>query len=122
MRISPEMPNDSDATTEIANTFLLGSICRGWRQLTQSTPGLWSTLSFTLVKPTKQVYFPQLRNWLQLAGSLPLTITIFDHRGTAALSRRTNVSPSLTGPFRTFHPSIFRRFCGTSPLRPSGPG
>jgi hypothetical protein len=44
-------------------------------------------------------------------GSLPLTITIFDHRGTAALSRRTDVSPSLTGPFRTFHCSIFRRFC-----------
>ena len=81
---------------EIANTFLLVSM-RGWHRLTRSTPELWSKLSFTPVKPTKGEYFPQLRNWSQLAGSLPLTTTVFDHRGSGGLISQDRCEAVIDG-------------------------
>jgi hypothetical protein len=65
-------------------SFLLGSVSRRWRQLARSMPQLWSTVSFTLVKQRtrKKLVLPPLKfinDWLQLSGSLPLTLCIVDH-------------------------------------------
>ena len=65
-------------------SFLLGSVSRRWRQLARSMPQLWTTVSFTLVKQRtrKKLVLPPLQfinDWLQLSGSLPLTLCIVDH-------------------------------------------
>jgi hypothetical protein len=65
---------------KLPTPFLLGSISRSWRQLARSTPQLWSTISFTLVKKKTNVLPPLqfIIDWLQLSGSLPLTLWIFE--------------------------------------------
>jgi hypothetical protein len=63
---------------KLPTPFLLGSVSQRWRQLARSTPQLWSTISFTLVKEETKA-LPPLRfinDWLQLSGSLPLTLWI----------------------------------------------
>ncbi|KIM36935.1 hypothetical protein M413DRAFT_31329 [Hebeloma cylindrosporum] len=70
-----------DTLKKLPMQFLLGTICRGWRQLARSTPELWSTLSFTLTKPMKAEGVPVVQvitDWLLLSGNLPLTLRVFD--------------------------------------------
>ena len=62
---------------KLPTPFLLGAVCRGWRQLARSTPQLWTTFSFTLAKPTNIILLHAVRDWLQLSGSLPLAIWTF---------------------------------------------
>jgi hypothetical protein len=103
--------------------FLLGTVCRGWRQLVRSTPRLWTTLSFTLAKPTKISLFEAVRDWLQLSGGLPLTIWISKYRG------ENPVSPEIYRPVidvlnqhsgRWYELGLFisapdfKHFCGSS--------
>ena len=103
--------------------FLLGSVNRRWRQLARSTPQLWSTLSFTLDKQTGIQSLPQIHDWLQLSGSLPLSFYIFNEGTKPAVqeiydpiidalnqhSRRwRKVVLHLPTPF-------FNRFRGTAP-------
>jgi len=66
---------------KLPTQFLLGSVSRWWRQLACSTPQLWSTISFTLVKKNTNVLPPLqfINNWLQLSGSLPLTLWITEN-------------------------------------------
>jgi hypothetical protein len=78
------------ALKKLPMQVLLGTICRGWRQLARSTPELWSTPSFTLMKPTKAQGLPLLQvitDWLLLSGNLPLTLRVFDHKGIEPVSR-----------------------------------
>jgi hypothetical protein len=64
---------------KLPTPFLLGSISRSWRQLARSTPQLWSTIAFTLVRKKTDALPPLqfINDWLQLSGSLPLTLWIF---------------------------------------------
>ena len=66
----------------LPTSFILGSVSQRWRQLARSTPQLWTTVSVTLVKQTKNgPVLPPLQfinDWLQLSGSLPLTLRIVD--------------------------------------------
>ena len=76
--------------------FLLGSVSRRWRQLARSMPQLWSTVSFTLAKQRtrkKLVLHPLqfINDWLQLSGSLPLTLCIVYH--TASVFHRETCRP-----------------------------
>jgi len=65
---------------KLPTPFLLGSISRSWRQRARSTPQLWSTISFTLVKRKTDALrpLPFINDWLQFSGSLPLTLYIFE--------------------------------------------
>ena len=62
--------------------FLLGAVCRGWRQLARSTPRLWTTLglkNFDTTNPSlkRTGALPQLiADWLERSGGLPLTLHI----------------------------------------------
>ena len=73
---------ESDFSTlrKLPTPFLLGSVSRSWRQLARSTPQLWSTISFTLVKQTTNALAPLqfINDWLQLSENLPLTLCIFE--------------------------------------------
>jgi len=123
-----------DALKKLPTQFLLASVCRGWRQLAQSTPSLWSTLSFTLTKPTKRedlrARVQHISNWLQLSGSLPLTLAVFNY--VPNRSRIKPLSPEICGPVidalnqhsGRWHKvsiclpaSYIGHFCGTSPPR-----
>ena len=71
---------DRSTLRKLPTQFLLGSVSRRWRQVARSTPQLWSTISFTLVKE-KTNTLPPLRfinDWLQLSGSLPLNLWIIE--------------------------------------------
>lgn len=84
--------SDDVLLKKLPTPFLLGTVCRGWRQLARSTPRLWTTLSFTLAKPTKVSLFEAVRDWLQLSGGLPLTIWITNYYG------ENRVSPEIYRP------------------------
>ena len=62
--------------------FLLGAVCRGWRQLARSTPRLWTRLGFNFfntTNPTSKTIeaLPQLvADWLERSGGLPLTLYV----------------------------------------------
>ncbi|KIM38128.1 hypothetical protein M413DRAFT_30277 [Hebeloma cylindrosporum] len=71
---------DKYTLSRLPTAFLLASMCRRWRQLARSTPELWSTMSFTLVKPNTNTLPPLqfISDWLRLSGSLPLTLWIIE--------------------------------------------
>jgi len=122
-----EQDLDPDHLTTLPTQFLLGAVCRGWRQLARSTPQLWSTLSFSLAKRTKMEALQQLRavkDWLQLSGSLPLILGIFCYeRITLASQERCGlIIEALNQHSGRWHKvllqlpaPLFSRFCGTSP-------
>ena len=57
--------------------FLLGAVCRGWRQLAWSTPELWTSLAFSFSDSMDSVKIPHLvADWLERSGSLPLTLKV----------------------------------------------
>ena len=114
--------------------FILGSVSQGWRQLAWSTPQLWSTISFTLVKPPpKKIALLQLINdWLLRSRSLPLDLWIYDYRGYDLPMSQEQCRPiinalnqhsgrwhalylSLSAPSFPSTGSFFHLFCGTSP-------
>ncbi|KAJ6524560.1 hypothetical protein B0H19DRAFT_1276512 [Mycena capillaripes] len=55
--------------------LLLGAICRDWREIALSTPGIWSSfiLSVDLVKTTDDRLF---ETWLSRGGNWPLTMVV----------------------------------------------
>jgi len=69
---------------KLPTQFLLGSVSRWWRQLARSTPQLWSTISFSLVKKNTNALPPLqfINDWLRLSGGLPLTLWITEHAAT----------------------------------------
>jgi len=105
--------------------FLLGTVCRGWRQLARSTPQLWTMFSFTLAKPTEIILLQAVGEWLQLSGSLSLAIWIFCNRYMPQVSQEICVPIIDTinqhsGRWRkvVLHdipPPYLNQFCGTSP-------
>jgi hypothetical protein len=108
--------------------FLLGSVSRRWRQLAHSTPQLWSTLSFTVdIEQTRIESLFQIQvvsDWLQLSGSLPLVLYIFNFRQTEPAVQKISdpVIDALNRHSGRWHKAvlhlpifIFNRFCGTFP-------
>lgn len=59
--------------------LLLCKICRRWRSIAFSTPLLWARLRIKFKKPLSDGYERHLlRQWLDRAGTCPLSLTIFD--------------------------------------------
>ena len=98
--------------------------------MAHSTPRLWTTLSFTLEKPTEIPILQAINNWLQLSDNLPLTICIF-HYIQRQYFKQACASPEICEPVidalnqhsgrwgqvvLSLPPRYFSRFCGTSPL------
>ena len=109
---------------KLPTPFLLGTVCRGWRQLARATPHLWTTLSLTLAKPTK-IFLPQaVSDWLQLSGSLPLAIWIFYKWNKPSSQEICLPVIDIVNQhskrwrkvvIRHIPPDYLNRFCGTSP-------
>ena len=111
---------------KLPTSFILGSVCRGWRRLAWSTPELWSTLSFSLGKPTKPKALSRLQavtDWLQLSGGLPLTLCVFKYWRCSLLSQEecgafidllNQHSGRWHKLFLRLPAPLFARFCGTS--------
>ncbi|KIM38127.1 hypothetical protein M413DRAFT_30276 [Hebeloma cylindrosporum] len=109
---------------ELPTPFLLSTICRGWRQLARSTPSLWTTVSFTLEKPTKVPLLEAIRDWLLLSGGLPLKIWISSYEGKNPVSQEMygpviNALNQHSGRWQKLSlcipASYFRHFRGSSP-------
>ena len=57
--------------------FLLGSICRFWRQIVLSTPQLWNILWLHVSPRTTMAQSEVLVEWLGHSGQLPLYVAMF---------------------------------------------
>ncbi|KAJ3501869.1 hypothetical protein NLJ89_g9147 [Agrocybe chaxingu] len=60
----------------------LGSVCRRWREIVQATPRLWTFISINIGRHDMQTYTPFIDTWLSRSGRLPLTIAIFESKGS----------------------------------------
>ena len=58
--------------------FLLGAVCRSWRQTIWTSPVLWSTITCKLCQPPSTEYIEIMQGWLKRSGCYPLTISIYD--------------------------------------------
>jgi len=117
------------ALKKLPMQFLLGTICRAWRQLVRSTPELWSALSFTLAKPMKVQGLQVIHvvtDWLLLSGDLPLTLRVWYYGGLIPVSQLGcapfDVIDVLNQHSGRWHEVFFRlpaslldHLCGTSP-------
>ncbi|KAG1838899.1 hypothetical protein DFJ58DRAFT_813251 [Suillus subalutaceus] len=75
----------STGTTTMSANFaspplLFTRVCRHWRDVAHSTPGIWSRIKVelpgALVQPLKPFFPSLLQYWLARSGNLPLTIRI----------------------------------------------
>ena len=116
-----------EVSTKLPTSLLLGSVCRRWRLLARSTPELWTTLSLSLGKPTTPKGLSQLEavtNWLSFSGGLPLSLHVFQYRGSDSVSQEEfdpviDLFNQHSGRWHKLSlcvlPPLFGRFCGTSP-------
>ncbi|KIM48511.1 hypothetical protein M413DRAFT_80310 [Hebeloma cylindrosporum] len=110
---------------KVPTSILLGSVCRGWRLLARSTPELWSTLSFSLAKPSRQPeglsQLQAVTDWMQLSGGVPLILRVFKYWGGDPVSQEVwkPVIDVLNQHSGRWHqvllqlpPPFFQHFCG----------
>jgi F-box-like len=80
------LPNDRNAVMSSDEApVLLGRICRSWRQISLSTPRLWSSLHIPIPDPSflirhgREKLFQRgavVKAWLELSGSCPLSLSV----------------------------------------------
>ena len=109
--------------------FLLGAVCRGWRQLARSTPRLWTRLAFNFFDTTNTTSktmeaLPQLvSDWLERSGGLPLTLYVsFEGNCETPPEGSVSIINTLNKHSGRWHEVQFalprhylERLCGTSP-------
>jgi hypothetical protein len=80
------LPNDRNAVMSSSEApVLLGRICKSWRQISLSTPQLWSSLHIPIPEPTylmehgRSKMFQRgaaVKDWLERSGSCPLSLSV----------------------------------------------
>ncbi|KAF9482955.1 hypothetical protein BDN70DRAFT_990735 [Pholiota conissans] len=81
--------------------ILLSAVCTTWRDIAQSTPQLWTSVSVDL---SSEIHFDLLRGWLARSGMLPLHILI--DASTQELYD-IEISEKIIGLFATYAPRWF---------------
>lgn len=84
------LPSDHNAIMSVHEVpLLLGHVCRAWRQLSHSTPQLWSTIHInhpTFTAPFEW-YCQAVEAWLHRSSGLPLSVSLADTCGGPTLLR-----------------------------------
>jgi hypothetical protein len=80
------LPNDRNAVMSASEApVLLGRICKSWRQISLSTPQLWSSLHIPIPDPTYLMEHGRgkllergaaVKAWLERSGSCPLSLSV----------------------------------------------
>lgn len=78
------LPNDQNQEV-VTTPFTISGVCRAWRALAHSVPELWSSallcVGSMITSRRSRIQAELLRQWLHLAKTLPLSISItFDER------------------------------------------
>ncbi|KAF8893720.1 hypothetical protein CPB84DRAFT_1848618 [Gymnopilus junonius] len=72
----PEACDDWTPADKVA-PFVLSSVCRSWRSVTQNTPQLWNTIFISFNSPEKVALHAQLtREWLARSKQVPLSVIV----------------------------------------------
>ncbi|KAF8181830.1 hypothetical protein BJ912DRAFT_906679, partial [Pholiota molesta] len=63
------------------NPFLLGAVCRTWRDIAWSTPRLWAAITINMDFPphNRATQMSLIQEWLSRAGQLPLSIRLINN-------------------------------------------
>lgn len=62
-----------------ATLFVLGAVCKIWRQIIWNTPGFWESIFFVF-HPWHPDEIPTfIKEWMKRAAGLPLSVKIFVH-------------------------------------------
>ncbi|KAF9224627.1 hypothetical protein BS17DRAFT_84724 [Gyrodon lividus] len=78
--------NESSQVTLAESPLLLGRVCSYWRTVSQSTPQLWTSLSFKYLETDLDrtgdglEVISALNTWLRYSSNLPLSISFMDNR------------------------------------------
>ncbi|PPQ75744.1 hypothetical protein CVT26_001666 [Gymnopilus dilepis] len=81
------------SAVEISTPFVLGLVCRRWRQITRETPRLWTRIYISFNPRELSVREDILVEWLNRSKTLPLTIIMSGTRESPA--QFTEHSPAL---------------------------
>ncbi|KAJ7250292.1 hypothetical protein C8J57DRAFT_681821 [Mycena rebaudengoi] len=92
----PKNPSRRDAP------LILLEICRAWREIAQTTPGLWASCEITDYVPSRAfaLYSDKLSSWLSRAGLAPLSILLHHHHLDSPQTASDAPRPALSGLFR----------------------
>ncbi|KAF9267979.1 hypothetical protein L218DRAFT_894330 [Marasmius fiardii PR-910] len=90
--------------------LLLTQVCRGWKEITLSTPSLWSSIAVTVYKTHSTPHTSLIENWIARSKVHPLTFEI-DER--VRLEDMTNDDGLITGAsiLEKFRPAYNRWKC-----------
>jgi hypothetical protein len=74
--------------------LLLGRVCSSWRSISISIPQLWSSIHISIPDPPMyskedDVFIQAVRDWLNRAGALPLSISLFQLMFNGGTSAKT---------------------------------
>ncbi|KAF8879878.1 hypothetical protein CPB84DRAFT_285526 [Gymnopilus junonius] len=61
----------------ITAPLILGAVCRGWRNIAWSTPGLWKSILVRLNSTNLPWHVDFIRAWLDRSGGLPLAVLVY---------------------------------------------
>ncbi|KAJ3495992.1 hypothetical protein NLJ89_g10545 [Agrocybe chaxingu] len=79
-------PNPLFQKGEIPVALLLGSVSTRWRDISRSTPQLWTYVKINIEDPNSLESAKRFREWLARSGDLPVSITVYMKRHSSCLS------------------------------------
>ncbi|KAJ3515906.1 hypothetical protein NLJ89_g1462 [Agrocybe chaxingu] len=73
-------PADGASIPKMAQTLVLGGVCRRWRSIAWTTPSLWTGIRVFIEHQSPQLEEEMVGQWLARSGCLPLSIHVLPQR------------------------------------------